>query len=403
MWTLKNLTETNLRNPGVPLVCLCLLAFSLTGREAVAYPRMISYRYTHCATCHMSPQGGSVLTEYGRSVDQAQSFQGGEYKPEETLSLQAINAKGRINHEIRAWLKVNSTTGLGQSDLRLRYMNATKVTKRNRISLEVGVEAQKSSAHAAADASAGGDGGSHHHGSAASGAPAEGSWQEKLQGITLQKLAWSFRAYDGLEIAVGRDQIPGGVHSPSHSHHQFPTQVKAFLWTEDFQIVPYVFGPGGDESPEDFEFGAGVLGEIYLWDRWVVGANLSHGEKQDSRRFKVGAFSRLGFTHWGLLYQQELTSNRLKIIDDFHVETDDYLSPGLESFVQLYWSPREWVILSTFLESTNQLNSFSTGQRKLGADLEVRLNSNLALALVQTVDLSAGEWEGLNVVLSGGI
>jgi hypothetical protein len=33
-----------------------------------AYPQMITHGYTNCMTCHFSPSGGGMLTEYGRSL-----------------------------------------------------------------------------------------------------------------------------------------------------------------------------------------------------------------------------------------------------------------------------------------------------------------------------------------------
>lgn len=41
----------------------CLLL--LSTRSAHAYPWMIRHNYTGCATCHVDPSGGGVLTEYG--------------------------------------------------------------------------------------------------------------------------------------------------------------------------------------------------------------------------------------------------------------------------------------------------------------------------------------------------
>jgi hypothetical protein len=45
------------------LALLCAVFF--TSRSAQAYPWMIRHDYTGCATCHVDPSGGGVLTEYG--------------------------------------------------------------------------------------------------------------------------------------------------------------------------------------------------------------------------------------------------------------------------------------------------------------------------------------------------
>ena len=50
----------------VALTYLLLLAGALLlPRSAQAYPWMIRHDYTGCATCHVDPSGGGVLTAYG--------------------------------------------------------------------------------------------------------------------------------------------------------------------------------------------------------------------------------------------------------------------------------------------------------------------------------------------------
>ena len=51
---------------------------------ALALPTMIRLGYTGCATCHFAPQGGGPLNPYGKSIDEAQSLRGGEYRPRDT-------------------------------------------------------------------------------------------------------------------------------------------------------------------------------------------------------------------------------------------------------------------------------------------------------------------------------
>ncbi len=49
------------------LVGLVVLAFVLVARSASAYPWMIRHEYTGCVQCHVDPDGGGLLTEYGRA------------------------------------------------------------------------------------------------------------------------------------------------------------------------------------------------------------------------------------------------------------------------------------------------------------------------------------------------
>ena len=48
---------------------------------AIASPTMIRLGYADCAACHVSPQGGGLLTSYGRGVDVAQSARAREVPP----------------------------------------------------------------------------------------------------------------------------------------------------------------------------------------------------------------------------------------------------------------------------------------------------------------------------------
>src|SRR5687767_13092859 len=45
---------------------------------AMAAPTMIRLGYRDCASCHVSRQGGGLLTPYGKGVDEAQSLRARE-------------------------------------------------------------------------------------------------------------------------------------------------------------------------------------------------------------------------------------------------------------------------------------------------------------------------------------
>jgi hypothetical protein len=53
------------------LVLICIVVHAT---PALASPTMIRLGYSDCATCHVSPQGGGLLTPYGRGIDVAQSL-----------------------------------------------------------------------------------------------------------------------------------------------------------------------------------------------------------------------------------------------------------------------------------------------------------------------------------------
>lgn len=47
---------------------LLVIAGFLVAPEAMAFPEMVRHGYTNCVTCHTSPSGGGMLTEYGRAI-----------------------------------------------------------------------------------------------------------------------------------------------------------------------------------------------------------------------------------------------------------------------------------------------------------------------------------------------
>jgi hypothetical protein len=50
----------------VLLAVVALLSVLFSARSATAYPWMIRHDYTGCIQCHIDPDGGGLLTEYGR-------------------------------------------------------------------------------------------------------------------------------------------------------------------------------------------------------------------------------------------------------------------------------------------------------------------------------------------------
>ena len=81
----------------------CAALLLLTGSiPAFALPTMIRLGYPNCVSCHLTPQGGGLLNEYGRGIDQAQSWRGGEYKPGSWGALDFLTVGGRVSQDVRA-------------------------------------------------------------------------------------------------------------------------------------------------------------------------------------------------------------------------------------------------------------------------------------------------------------
>src|SRR5450755_4468573 len=81
------------------------LLLSLGSLSIWALPTMVRLGYPSCVSCHIAPQGGGLLNQYGRSVDQAQSLRGGEYQPWDNSFIEFVNADGRVNQDFRVILQ----------------------------------------------------------------------------------------------------------------------------------------------------------------------------------------------------------------------------------------------------------------------------------------------------------
>ena len=127
---------------------VAVAASALTcASAATAMPTMIRLGYANCAVCHVSPQGGGLLTEYGRSIDEAQSLRGGEYRPSQNRLVTLLRARGAIVQDLRAvfvqqraW--TSHAPGTSVFRPRLQYRNLTSFGSTFRVSAVVSAETE---------------------------------------------------------------------------------------------------------------------------------------------------------------------------------------------------------------------------------------------------------------------
>jgi hypothetical protein len=212
--------------------------------------------------------------------------------------------------------------------------------------------------------------------------------------FVLSKAVFEYQPKDGVHLMVGRDTLPNGLGLPdpqSFSRQQsdplgtgYPTQIKAFLTKNRFEVTPYVFGPGFDETRDQRQYGAGIVAGVDVWKQHaVVGmtARRSSGDAFD--RTSVGAYARLGFGRWGVLAEHDLTT---RVTERAAAPPTDHIV----GFTQLYVAPVEWFV--TYLSVDNVAVS-GPGARhvyRLSPSASLRLSENLTVVFSTRDDFVSG-------------
>ena len=308
---------------------VCLLIVGVYSSTAEASPTMIRLGYSTCTSCHISPQGAGLLTPYGKGIDEAQSLRARELpasdRPEPRLAFDV-----RLVGSSQATRMLEQSTGTTQASRFSAMMRSSlRLSTSNRLTYVMGVETPLMTMKA--------------------GTPFTGK-------MVIPTALWEYRPKEGVEIAVGRDVMPSGIGLPDPQTFirngtdardtRFPTQVKAFLWNERFQITPYLFAPGGDEPHASEQYGGGVVGGVDLWQHHAVlglSTRIASGTTADRR--SVGAFARLGFGKWGILAEHDLTAR-----DPIATAADAADTRHLAGHTQVFFAAKEWLVTSLAAE-----------------------------------------------------
>lgn len=340
----------------------------LLPQQGKALPTMIRLGYPNCAACHISPQGGGLLNLYGRSIDQAQSLMGGEYEPFQNPWILRLNWGGRITQDFRTIMQQQDVSSTGKAGTQLfrsrfEYRNATELGKGFRLTAMItGENVNVPRPSLTYD-------------------PASTPSQ-----LFVNTALVSYRT-KGLELAAGRDQLPTGINiadlttfvrARNHlGYYDSPTQIKAYWSGKRFLVIPYGYGPGGNEKSGQHENGGGLLAEYDVLGRrrTIAGLNFLRGSAANEDRTMIGPYARLGFGRWGILAEHDITRRTLSSVGStpFGQST---------SYGQLFWATREWLVPSLIVERLRVDDPYK--ERLDAAKIE------LAARLTPQVSVSAG-------------
>lgn len=334
-----------------------LTPFLLTPAVAWGSPTMIRAGYTSCALCHVAPQGGGLLTDYGKGIDKAQSLARNEYVPDPDA------ARRPFRHDVRALLVHSTSTSVlgerspGRLWTQVMYRHMHRVGERSRVSMQAGIEL----------------------------VPVSTMGPGSEARFIVSQARWEYRAREGLELAVGRGAVPdplgvpdrdplfrrGGLDAPPSS----PTHAQLYLWTDRFELAPYVFGPGGEASLDARERGAGVFGGVNLGPRAVAGVSARVRRHDGRTEDAFGLYTRLGFGSWGVLTLHELG----------HETNGADAARRYAGYTQVFAAPREWVVTSLTLE---RLHTAGYEETRLRPEVQLRLTNAVTLLVNMRHDLT---------------
>jgi hypothetical protein len=320
---------------------------------ALASPTMIRLGYSDCATCHISPQGGGLLTTYGRGIDVAQSLRAREYQPPDADHRTLVYDVRFIAAGQEADT-FSSSSIIKSSTFQVFLRSTARVSEHTRV---ISTFALASPTLLASKQAAG------------------------AATFTVPKAVWAYRPKEGLELDLGREEFPTGLGLPDPQAYMrkstdpgttvYPTQVKAFWWNRRFQLTPYAFGPGGDEDPRLRQWGAGALAGVDVWkQRAIVGVSGLDSRSLAFNRRSVGAYARLGFGRWGVLAEHELTG---RSTTDATAQTTQYIA----GHTQVFFAPYEWLVTSLGTEELATHGAARGHAYRLAPGAQIRVSENL--------------------------
>ena len=330
---------------------IAALLLTAIASSAEATPNMIRLGYPTCASCHLSPQGGGLLTDYGKGIDAAQTL-----RPEEVKSSEDPAKYRRLPYDMKFSLGVDRDP---PADSNYSYSSS--------------IRAALAVSH-----------GQYIVYGLSVGSPSlTRSTTNKSGAVSarMSKLYWLYQPRDGVSFTVGRDDLPGGIGSgglgfargtTSPNISSTPTQAKVFLWNKRWQIAAYGFGPDGNETAPQFEArGAGALVGANVWkDRLVIGATTRATYADAYDQTNAGLFMRLGLTeHWGALVEHDVTART----------TDKGQHPTYTAgHSEIFFVPFDW--LQTAIAVEDLVTTSGAHTYRLTPTASIRLNRNVGVS-----------------------
>jgi hypothetical protein len=352
---------------------------------AHATPRMISYGYPNCISCHVSVQGRGLLNSYGRGIEIAQSYS----KTDLTAMLLGRRANaadptenwnGRFGNVLADFListRLTQRIDPNKTDPQVAALYRQVIFLGDRDQLRINTEV----------------------GFLDSGLP------DTMLGINriatggdivfLKKalLEWRIEnngATSGKEIAFGRDYLPLGIQIDDHTTfilnlnrigiYDYPLQLKGFVWNEQSLASIFAYAPTFDERSNTREYGSGFFYERYPVNTLALGVQGLTGWSDKFDRFRIGPYVRWGISNKVALLAQ---ADYSYFWDGASAERSGNQAT---TYLQLFYHHYEWLVSSATINYA--YTDFSLPKDNLTSfryTIAARLNRNFTVGAIYAV------------------
>lgn len=253
----------------------------LISTHSWAFPEMIRHGYVNCISCHVSPTGGGVLTEYGREISGNLLSTWGADNPKEAQFAYDIV-------KLPDWL-----TAIGNYRGVYAYQNTPYISQGQYIYMQGDAEAAAHLKKWYFDASLGYE-----------NKPNDISFTDHLISATH---FINYRPTDEFSFRIGRFYPAFGIYTPDHV---IPTK-RDLGWDEGQQTynleAAYISEKWNVFLTPDFgrpdqpslhrETGFSAWGSLAFADTYKVGLTYFYGNGQSTTRNVAGIWGTLGFAH----------------------------------------------------------------------------------------------------------
>jgi hypothetical protein len=267
---------------------ILLFSIAVGAQKVWAFPENVRNGYSHCAACHVSPNGGGLLTPYGRAISaELLSTWGSENEAQFAYNLIRPPKWLNLGGDVRPLFSYRDKPP--QSDTRIFLMQAD-------------LEAVATYGKVTIDGTFG-----YQY------LPNYESWTDAL---TSRRHYLLFQATDEISLRFGKFYPAFGIYTDNHyvvTRHDlgFDQGMESYNFEAAWQGDPgsvFLTGIFGRFDSPDLrrEMGFATRTSLSFADRYQVGLSYLYGSQDQTSRHVIGPFGILGFTpHFFLLTETD--------------------------------------------------------------------------------------------------